>query len=89
MLLRPSRSPLSAEWGDFFQIATIAMAADGDVGVTVGGCIGHGLCAGVAVVDDAVAARDAHLLADGAPRAKRASLSSSRSSTVLEIEKGT
>jgi putative Ca2+/H+ antiporter (TMEM165/GDT1 family) len=40
-----------AEWGDRSQIATIAMASHQDpFGVTFGGCIGHGLCTGLACV---------------------------------------
>lgn len=40
-----------AEWGDRSQIATIAMASHQDpIGVTLGGCLGHGFCTGLAVV---------------------------------------
>lgn len=40
-----------AEWGDRSQIATIALAASKDpVGVTIGGCMGHSVCTGMAVI---------------------------------------
>lgn len=40
-----------AEWGDRSQIATIALAASKDpLGVTIGGCFGHSLCTGMAVI---------------------------------------
>lgn len=40
-----------AEWGDRSQIATILLAAREDAwGVTLGGCLGHALCTGLAVI---------------------------------------
>lgn len=40
-----------AEWGDRSQIATISLAAEHDVvGVTLGGCVGHCICTGAAVL---------------------------------------
>eukprot|EP00919_Chromeraceae_sp_WS-2016_P007228 GHVR01016998.1.p1 GENE.GHVR01016998.1~~GHVR01016998.1.p1 ORF type:complete len:248 (-),score=63.75 GHVR01016998.1:181-924(-) len=40
-----------AEWGDRSQIATIALAASMDpVGVSLGCCIGHGICTALAVI---------------------------------------
>ena len=40
-----------AEWGDRSQIATIGLAASEDpFGVTLGGCLGHAVCTGAAVL---------------------------------------
>jgi Ca2+/H+ antiporter, TMEM165/GDT1 family len=40
-----------AEWGDRSQITTISLAASQDaVGVTLGGCLGHLVCTGAAVL---------------------------------------
>jgi len=40
-----------AEWGDRSQIATVILAAREDLmGVIVGGCLGHALCTGLAVM---------------------------------------
>mmetsp|Transcript_16692 Transcript_16692/g.23536 ORF Transcript_16692/g.23536 Transcript_16692/m.23536 type:complete len:329 (+) Transcript_16692:107-1093(+) len=40
-----------AEWGDRSQIATIALASHKNpYGVTIGGCIGHSVCTGLAVI---------------------------------------
>lgn len=40
-----------AEWGDRSQITTISLAAVNDaVGVTIGGCLGHMICTGAAVL---------------------------------------
>lgn len=40
-----------AEWGDRSQIATIGLAASSHVaGVTLGGCAGHAVCTGAAVL---------------------------------------
>lgn len=46
-----------AEWGDRSQISTIALAASQDpIGVVVGGCIGHSICTGIAVIGGAAIA---------------------------------
>lgn len=40
-----------AEWGDRSQIATVVLASrENVVGVTLGACLGHALCTGLAVI---------------------------------------
>ncbi|XP_060577862.1 transmembrane protein 165-like [Ruditapes philippinarum] len=47
-----------AEWGDRSQIATIILAAREDVvGVIIGGCLGHALCTGLAVLGGRIVAQ--------------------------------
>lgn len=47
-----------AEWGDRSQIATIILAAREDVwGVILGGCLGHALCTGLAVLAGRIVAQ--------------------------------
>jgi len=47
-----------AEWGDRSQLATIVLAGINDVsGVIVGGCLGHFICTGGAVLAGALIAR--------------------------------
>lgn len=47
-----------AEWGDRSQIATIVLAAREDVtGVIIGGCLGHALCTGLAVLGGRIVAQ--------------------------------
>ena len=47
-----------AEWGDRSQLATIVLAGLNDVwGVVVGGCLGHTVCTGGAVLVGLIIAR--------------------------------
>ena len=47
-----------AEWGDRSQLATIVLAGLNDVrGVVVGGCLGHTVCTGGAVLVGMIVAR--------------------------------
>lgn len=51
LLLQSFTLTFLAEWGDRSQIATIALAAaKNPYGVTIGGCLGHSLCTGMAVL---------------------------------------
>lgn len=51
LLLQSFTLTFVAEWGDRSQIATIALAAaKNPYGVTIGGCLGHSLCTGLAVL---------------------------------------
>jgi Ca2+/H+ antiporter, TMEM165/GDT1 family len=51
ILLQSFTLTFVAEWGDRSQIATIALAAaKNPIGVTIGGCLGHSLCTGMAVI---------------------------------------
>ena len=51
ILLQSFMLTFVAEWGDRSQIATIALAAaKNPYGVTVGGCVGHSMCTGLAVL---------------------------------------
>ena len=47
-----------AEWGDRSQLATIVLAGLNDVwGVILGGCLGHAICTGVAVLVGTIIAK--------------------------------
>ena len=51
VLLQAFTLTFLAEWGDRSQIATIALATHLEpIGVTIGGCMGHALCTGLAVI---------------------------------------
>jgi Ca2+/H+ antiporter, TMEM165/GDT1 family len=51
VLLQAFTLTFVAEWGDRSQIATIALAAaKHPIGVTIGGCLGHSFCTGMAVI---------------------------------------
>lgn len=47
----------TAEWGDRSQFATVALGSSKNpFGVTIGGCVGHALCSGIAVIGGRVLA---------------------------------
>ncbi|XP_078476930.1 putative divalent cation/proton antiporter TMEM165 [Lampetra planeri] len=51
VLLQALTLTLVAEWGDRSQLATIVLASrENPLGVALGGCVGHGLCTGLAVI---------------------------------------